>query len=47
MQERIVGLEGLHLHHNKQIEGLQLRIVALEQANADLQLRIVALQRLQ
>ena len=37
MQQRIVGLERLHLHHNTQIEGLQLRVDALEAANADLQ----------
>ena len=39
-QESIVGLEGLHLHHNSQIEGVQLLIDALEVANADLQDRL-------
>ena len=40
MQERMVALEQIETQHINRVEGLQLRIVALEEANADLRTRM-------
>ena len=40
MQERMVALEQIETQHINRAEGLQLRIVALEEANADLWARM-------
>ena len=40
MQENINALEEVHLHRQNMFEGPQLRIVALEEANADLRNRM-------
>jgi hypothetical protein len=40
MQERMVALEQIETQHINRAEGRQLRIVALEEANADLRTRM-------